>query len=136
MGRGATKFVTIAVEGGRTRDECRQVAYAVAHSPLVKTALFASDPNLGRILAAIGYAGISDLDSSQVRVWLANGEETTLVAEAGGRAASYEEEVASRIMKAAELTIRIDLGRGSAAATVWTCDLSYDYVKINAEYRS
>ncbi|GAB6049318.1 bifunctional glutamate N-acetyltransferase/amino-acid acetyltransferase ArgJ [Hydrogenophilus islandicus] len=135
-GEGATKFVTIAVEGGRNRDECRQVAYAVAHSPLVKTALFASDPNLGRILAAIGYAGISDLDSSQVRVWLANGEETTLVAEAGGRAASYEEEVASRIMKAAELTIRIDLGRGSAAATVWTCDLSYDYVKINAEYRS
>jgi glutamate N-acetyltransferase/amino-acid N-acetyltransferase len=116
--------------------ECRQVGYAVAQSPLVKTALFASDPNLGRILAAIGYAGIADLDVTGVRVWLANAEEETLVAEQGGRAASYQETDGVRIMKADALTIRIDLGRGDAAATVWTCDFSYDYVKINAEYRT
>ncbi|ENO77282.1 bifunctional ornithine acetyltransferase/N-acetylglutamate synthase protein [Thauera sp. 27] len=135
-GEGATKFMSIAVEGGADRDECRKVAYAVAHSPLVKTAFFASDPNLGRILAAIGYAGIDDLDVSKLRVWLGNPDEAVLVAEHGGRAASYVEEAGSRIMKHAELTIRIDLARGSAAATVWTCDFSYDYVKINADYRS
>ena len=135
-GEGATKFMTIAVEGGKDRDECRKVGYAVAHSPLVKTAFFASDPNLGRILAAIGYAGIDDLDVSKLSVWLGNPDETVLVAELGGRAASYVEEAGSRIMKQAELTVRIDLARGDAAATVWTCDFSYDYVKINADYRS
>ncbi len=135
-GEGATKFMSIAVEGGGDRDECRKVAYAVAHSPLVKTAFFASDPNLGRILAAIGYAGIDDLDVSKLRVWLGNPDESVLVAEHGGRAASYVEEAGSRIMKHAELTVRIDLARGDAAATVWTCDFSYDYVKINADYRS
>ena len=135
-GEGATKFMTIAVEGGKDRDECRKVGYAVAHSPLVKTAFFASDPNLGRILAAIGYAGIDDLDVSKLRVWLGNPDESVLVAELGGRAESYVEEAGSRIMKHAELTVRIDLARGDAAATVWTCDFSYDYVKINADYRS
>ena len=135
-GEGATKFMSIAVEGGADRDECRKVAYAVAHSPLVKTAFFASDPNLGRILAAIGYAGIDDLDVSKLRVWLGNPDEAVLVAEHGGRAAGYVEEAGSRIMKHAELTIRVDLARGSAAATVWSCDFSYDYVKINADYRS
>ena len=135
-GEGATKFMSIAVESGRDRDECRKVAYAVGHSPLVKTAFFASDPNLGRILAAIGYAGIDDLDVSTLRVWLGNPDESVLVAEHGGRAASYREEAGARIMKHAELAVRIDLGRGPAAATVWTCDFSYDYVKINADYRS
>ena len=135
-GEGATKFMTIAVEGGRDREECRKVGYAVAHSPLVKTAFFASDPNLGRILAAIGYAGIDDLDVAKLRVWLGNPDESVLVAEHGGRAASYREESGSRIMKHAELTVRIALARGDAAATVWTCDFSYDYVKINADYRS
>lgn len=135
-GEGATKFMTIAVEGGADREECRKVAYAVAHSPLVKTAFFASDPNLGRILAAIGYAGIADLDVARLRVWLGNPQETVLVAEHGGRAASYAEEAGARIMAHAELTVRIDLARGAAAATVWTCDFSYDYVKINADYRS
>jgi glutamate N-acetyltransferase/amino-acid N-acetyltransferase len=135
-GEGATKFMTIAVEGGTDRDECRKVAYAVAHSPLVKTAFFASDPNLGRILAAIGYAGIDDLDVSALRVWLGSPDESVLVAEHGGRAASYVEEAGARIMKHAELTVRIDLARGQANATVWTCDFSYDYVKINADYRS
>ena len=135
-GEGATKFMTIAVEGGRDREECRKVGYAVAHSPLVKTAFFASDPNLGRILAAIGYAGIDDLDVAKLRVWLGNPEESVLVAEHGGRAASYVEEAGSRIMKHAELTVRVALARGDAAATVWTCDFSYDYVKINADYRS
>lgn len=135
-GEGATKFITIAVEGGQNRDECRQVAYAVAHSPLVKTAFFASDPNLGRILAAIGYAGIDDLDVSGLRVWLGNTQEMVLVAEAGGRAESYVEEAGARIMTDAELTVRIDLGRGPAQATLWTCDFSYDYVRINADYRS
>jgi glutamate N-acetyltransferase / amino-acid N-acetyltransferase len=134
-GEGATKFMTIAVEG-RSREECRQVAYAVGQSPLVKTAFFASDPNLGRILAAVGYAGIDDLDVSALRVWLGNPDESVLVAEQGGRAASYKEEAGSRIMKHAELTVRIDLARGESAATVWTCDFSYDYVKINADYRS
>ena len=135
-GEGATKFMTIAVEGGGDRDECRKVAYAVAHSPLVKTAFFASDPNLGRILAAIGYAGIDDLDVSKLRVWLGNPQESVLVAEHGGRAASYLEDAGARIMKHAELSVRIDLARGEIAATVWTCDFSYDYVKINADYRS
>lgn len=135
-GEGATKFITIAVEGGRERNECRQVAYAIGHSPLVKTAFFASDPNLGRILAAIGYAGIADLDVAAIRVWLAGAGQEVLVAEQGGRAASYREELGAAVMKEAEITIRVDLGRGNAQATVWTCDFSYDYVKINADYRS
>ncbi|MBS0544941.1 MAG: bifunctional glutamate N-acetyltransferase/amino-acid acetyltransferase ArgJ [Proteobacteria bacterium] len=135
-GEGATKFMSIVVEGGKDREECRKVGYAVGHSPLVKTAFFASDPNLGRILAAIGYAGIDDLDVARLRVWLGNPDESVLVAERGGRAASYQEEAGARIMQHAELTVRIDLARGSAAATVWTCDFSYDYVKINADYRS
>ncbi len=135
-GEGATKFMSIVVEGGKDREECRKVAYAVGHSPLVKTAFFASDPNLGRILAAIGYAGIDDLDVAALRVWLGSPEESVLVAEHGGRASSYQEEAGARIMKHAELTVRIDLARGAAAATVWTCDFSYDYVKINADYRS
>ncbi len=135
-GEGATKFITVAVEGGRSVEECRLVAYAISHSPLVKTAFFASDPNLGRILAAIGYAGIADLDAAGVRVWLGSGGEEVLVSESGGRAGSYREDDGSRIMQAAEIGVRVDLGRGTARATVWTCDLSYDYVKINADYRS
>ena len=135
-GEGATKFMTIAVSGGKTRDECRAVAYAVGHSPLVKTAFFASDPNLGRILAAIGYAGIADLDVDNIRVWLASAAGETLVAEHGGRAAAYTEDQGAAIMADAEITIRIDLARGNAQAKVWTCDFSYDYVKINADYRS
>ena len=135
-GEGATKFITLKVGGGGTAAECRQVAYAIGHSPLVKTAFFASDPNLGRILAAIGYAGIPDLNAAGVRVWLGSGAEEVLVSENGGRADSYREEDGSRIMQAAEITVRVDLGRGVAQATVWTCDLSYDYVKINADYRS
>ncbi|MCL2590482.1 MAG: bifunctional glutamate N-acetyltransferase/amino-acid acetyltransferase ArgJ [Betaproteobacteria bacterium] len=135
-GEGATKFMSIEIEGGANREECRRVAYAIAHSPLVKTAFFASDPNLGRILAAIGYAGIDDLNVERLRVWLGNPEEETLVAEHGGRAAGYAEETGARIMKQAELTVRVDLARGQAKATVWTCDLSYGYVKINADYRS
>ena len=135
-GEGATKFISIAVEGGTSADECRKVAYAVGHSPLVKTAFFASDPNLGRILAAIGYAGITDLDVAALRVWLSAGGEEVLVAEHGGRAESYQEAMGARIMENAEITIRVDLARGKASATVWTCDFSYDYVKINADYRS
>ena len=139
-GEGATKFITVAVEGGATAEECRKVAYSIGHSPLVKTAFFASDPNLGRILAAIGYAGIGDLDAAGVRVWLGAGAEEVLVSEQGGRAASYREEDGARIMKNAEIAVRVDLGRagggGGARATVWTCDFSYDYVKINADYRS
>ena len=135
-GEGATKFITIAVEGGRDRDECRKVAYAIGQSPLVKTAFFASDPNLGRILAAVGYAGIADLDVDEVRVWLASSHESVLVAENGGRAVSYVEESGARIMREAEITVRVDLGRGQAAASIYTCDFSYDYVKINADYRS
>jgi len=136
-GEGATKYIEIAVEGGRTVAECKAAGYAIAHSPLVKTAMFASDPNLGRILAAIGYAwnidpALADLDDTKVRVWL--GE--TLVAEHGGRAASYREEDGAAAMKPAEIRIRVDLGRGSQQAKVWTCDFSYDYVKINADYRS
>jgi glutamate N-acetyltransferase/amino-acid N-acetyltransferase len=136
-GEGATKYIEIAVEGGRTVSECKAAGYAIAHSPLVKTAFFASDPNLGRILAAIGYAwnndpALSDLDDTKVKVWL--GE--TLVAENGGRALSYREEDGAAAMKPAEIRIRVDLGRGSQRANVWTCDFSYDYVKINADYRS
>ena len=135
-GEGATKFMTLQIEGGKSRDECRKVGYAIGHSPLVKTAFFASDPNLGRILAAIGYAGIDDLDVAGIKVWLASNGEEVLVAEQGGRAAGYNEEAGARIMQAAEITIRVDLGRGAAGATLWTCDFSYDYVKINADYRS
>ena len=135
-GEGATKFMTLQIEGGRGRDECRKVGYAIGHSPLVKTAFFASDPNLGRILAAIGYAGIDDLDVAGIKVWLGSNGEEVLVAEQGGRAAGYNEEAGARIMQAAEITIRVDLSRGAAGATLWTCDFSYDYVKINADYRS
>ena len=135
-GEGATKFMTLAVEGGLDAAECRQVAYAIGHSPLVKTAFFASDPNLGRIQAAIGYAGIDDLDVNRTRIWLAGNGEEALVSEHGGRAPGYTEDTGARIMKAAEITVRVDLGRGTARATVWTCDFSYDYVKINADYRS
>lgn len=131
-GEGATKFMSITVEGGRDRAECKQIAYAIARSPLVKTAFFASDPNLGRILAAIGYAGVADLDVNALKVWLGD----VLVAEHGGRAASYTEAQGAAVMKEAEITVRVALGRGPAAATVWTCDFSYDYVKINAEYRT
>ena len=131
-GEGATKFITVAVEGGKTIAECRQVGYAIGHSPLVKTAFFASDPNLGRILAAVGYAGIDDLDVDSVKVWL----DEVLVAENGGRAAAYKEEDGARVMAQAEITVRVDLGRGTAQASVYTCDFSYDYVKINADYRS
>ena len=131
-GEGATKFITVAVQGGGSIEECRQVGYAIGHSPLVKTAFFASDPNLGRILAAIGYAGIADLDVDRIRVWL----DEVLVAEQGGRAASYLEQDGARVMQQAEITVRVDLGRGAATASVYTCDFSYDYVKINADYRS
>ncbi len=131
-GEGATKFMTIQVEDGRDREECRKIGYAIAHSPLVKTAFFASDPNLGRILAAIGYAGVTDLDVNTLQMYLGD----VLVAENGGRAASYQEADGQRIMQQADITIRIVLNRGNANATLWTCDFSYDYVKINAEYRS
>jgi glutamate N-acetyltransferase / amino-acid N-acetyltransferase len=131
-GEGATKFITIRVEGGRDMAECRQIAYAVAHSPLVKTAFFASDPNLGRILAAIGYAGVADLDVQRLRLYL----DDVLVAENGGRAASYREEDGQRVMQQEDITVHVVLDRGTAAATIWTCDFSYDYVKINASYRS
>ncbi len=131
-GEGATKFITVAVQGGKDVEECRKVGYAIGHSPLVKTAFFASDPNLGRILAAVGYAGINDLDVDGVRVWL----DDVLVAEKGGRASAYKEEDGARVMAQAEITVRVDLGRGAAQANVFTCDFSYDYVKINADYRS
>ena len=131
-GEGATKFITVAVAGGKDIEECRKVGYAIGHSPLVKTAFFASDPNLGRILAAIGYAGIDDLDVDGIKVWL----DDALVAELGGRAAAYREEDGARIMLQDEITVRVDLGRGTASARVYTCDFSYDYVKINADYRS
>jgi glutamate N-acetyltransferase/amino-acid N-acetyltransferase len=135
-GEGASKFITIAVEGGRDHQECKCVGYAIAHSPLVKTAFFASDPNLGRILAAIGYASIDALDVDGVSVWLSSAGTEILVAEGGGRAASYREEDGAAIMRQAEIGVRVSLGRGQARATVYTCDLSYDYVKINADYRS
>lgn len=131
-GEGATKFITIQVEGGRTQAECRQVAYAIAHSPLVKTAFFASDPNLGRILAAVGYAGIADLDQTGIDLYL----DEVLVALKGGRNPDYREEDGQRVMQQAEITVRVVLGRGDAVDTVWTCDLSHDYVTINADYRS
>ena len=131
-GEGATKFITVQVEGGKTTAECRQVAYAIAHSPLVKTAFFASDPNLGRILAAVGYAGIEDLDQTKIDLYL----DDVHVAVNGGRNPSYREEDGQRVMKQAEITVRVNLGRGSASDTVWTCDLSHDYVSINADYRS
>ena len=131
-GEGATKFITVRVEGARSRDEARKVAYAVAHSPLVKTAFFASDPNLGRILAAVGYAGVDDLDVDGVDLYL----DDVHVATSGGRHPDYREEDGQRVMRQAEITVRIVLGRGDVAATVWTCDLSHDYVSINADYRS
>ena len=131
-GEGATKFITVQVDGGKTVAECQQVAYAIAHSPLVKTAFFASDPNLGRILAAVGYAGIADLDQSLIELYL----DDVHVVTQGGRNPSYQEADGARVMKQAEITVRVDLKRGNAQATVWTCDLSYDYVKINADYRS
>ncbi len=131
-GEGATKFITVKVDGGKTRAECMKIAKAIGHSPLVKTAFFASDPNLGRILAAIGYAGISDLDPNKIKLFLGD----VLVAENGGRAASYREEDGVRVMKEAEILVHVQLGRGKEAVTLWTCDFSYDYVKINADYRS
>ncbi len=131
-GEGATKFIAVRVEGGRTGAECRQVAYAIAHSPLVKTAFFASDPNLGRILAAVGYAGIEDLDQTKIDLFL----DDVHVAVGGGRNPSYREEDGQRVMKQSEITVRVGLGRGDAADTVWTCDFSHDYVTINADYRS
>jgi glutamate N-acetyltransferase/amino-acid N-acetyltransferase len=131
-GEGATKFITVRVGGGRSTDECRLAAYAIAHSPLVKTAFFASDPNLGRILAAVGYAGIDDLDQGRIDLFL---DDVHVVVD-GGRHPAYQEADGQRVMKQSEITIRVDLHRGSARATVWTCDLSHDYVSINADYRS
>ncbi|AKU66901.1 ornithine acetyltransferase [Ottowia sp. oral taxon 894] len=131
-GEGATKFITVQVEGGQNAAECRQVAYAIAHSPLVKTAFFASDPNLGRILAAIGYAGIADLDTEKIDLYL----DGVHVATRGGRHPDYREEDGQRVMKQPEITVRVNLGRGAASETVWTCDLSHEYVSINADYRS
>jgi glutamate N-acetyltransferase / amino-acid N-acetyltransferase len=131
-GEGATKFITITIEGGRDEAECAKAAYAIAHSPLVKTAFFASDPNLGRILAAVGYAGIDDLDQSLIELHL----DDVHVVTKGGRRPEYREEDGQRVMKQSEITIRVGLARGTASATVWTCDLSHDYVTINADYRS
>ena len=131
-GEGATKFITVRVEGGKTGDECRKVAYAIAHSPLVKTAFFASDPNLGRILAAVGYAGIDDLDQTGIDLYL----DDVPVALQGGRNPDYREEDGQRVMQQSEITVRVLLGRGTAVDTVWTCDLSHEYVTINADYRS
>lgn len=131
-GEGATKFITIQVNGGRNTDECLKVAYAVAHSPLVKTAFFASDPNLGRILAAVGYAGVDDLDVNGVDVYL----DDVQVAHQGGLFAGYTEAQGAAVMVKSDITVRIDLGRGDARDTVWTCDFSHDYVSINADYRS
>jgi glutamate N-acetyltransferase/amino-acid N-acetyltransferase len=131
-GEGATKFITVQVEGGRNSAECLQVAYAIGHSPLVKTAFFASDPNLGRILAAVGYAGIIDLDQTQIDLYL----DDVHVAVNGGRNPTYKEEDGQRVMQQSEITVRVVLGRGAASETVWTCDLSHEYVSINADYRS
>jgi glutamate N-acetyltransferase / amino-acid N-acetyltransferase len=131
-GEGATKFITVQVDGGKTSYECRKVAYAIAHSPLVKTAFFASDPNLGRILAAVGYAGIDDLDQTKIDLFL----DDVNVANKGGRNPNYQEADGQRVMKQSEIIVRVVLGRGLVSETVWTCDLSYDYVKINADYRS
>jgi len=131
-GEGATKFITVRVEGGKTVEECRKVAYAIGHSPLVKTAFYASDPNLGRILAAVGYAGIDDLEQSLIDLWL----DDVHVVERGGRRADYREQDGQRVMKQSEITVRVGLHRGSHEATIWTCDFSVEYVKINADYRS
>ena len=131
-GEGATKFITVQVDGGADEAECRRVAYAIAHSPLVKTAFFASDPNLGRILAAVGYAGIADLDPGLIDLYL----DDVLVASRGGRDPGYHEQQGQRVMQQAEITVRVVLNRGLASSTVWTCDLSHDYVSINADYRS
>jgi len=131
-GEGATKFITVQVEGGKNEEECGKVAYAIAHSPLVKTAFFASDPNLGRLLCAIGYAGIPDLDVARLRLYLGD----VLVAKDGGRNPDYREEDGQRVMQQNEITVRVDLARGAAQITVWTCDLSHAYVSINADYRS
>ena len=131
-GEGATKFITVQVEGGRNSAECLQVAYAIGHSPLVKTAFFASDPNLGRILAAVGYAGITDLDQTKIDLYL----DDVHVAVNGGRNPTYKEEDGHRVMQQSEITVRVVLGRGAASETVWTCDLSHEYVSINADYRS
>jgi glutamate N-acetyltransferase/amino-acid N-acetyltransferase len=131
-GEGATKFITITIEQGASVEECRKIAYSIAHSPLVKTAFFASDPNLGRILAAIGYAGVDDLDVSKLDMYL----DDVWVAKKGGRNPDYQEADGQRVMKQSEITVRVTLGRGDAAATVWTCDLSHEYVTINADYRS
>ena len=131
-GEGATKFITVQVEGGKTGEECRKVAYAIAHSPLVKTAFYASDPNLGRILAAVGYAGIDDLDQTGIDLYL----DDVHVAILGGRNPAYREEDGQRVMKQSEITVRVLLGRGEASDTVWTCDFSHEYVTINADYRS
>jgi glutamate N-acetyltransferase/amino-acid N-acetyltransferase len=131
-GEGATKFITVQVDGGRDAEECKKVAYAIGHSPLVKTAFFASDPNLGRILAAVGYAGITDLDQTHIDLYL----DEVLVAKNGGRHPDYKEEDGQRVMKKAEITVRVVLNRGEASRTLWTCDFSHDYVSINADYRS
>jgi glutamate N-acetyltransferase / amino-acid N-acetyltransferase len=131
-GEGATKFITVQIEAGRNEEECRKVAYAIAHSPLTKTAFFASDPNLGRILAAIGYAGVDDLLVENIELYL----DDVLVARDGGRYPGYQEDDGQRVMRQAEITVRVVLNRGRAAATVWTCDLSHEYVSINADYRS
>jgi glutamate N-acetyltransferase/amino-acid N-acetyltransferase len=131
-GEGATKFISVVVQGGRDAEECRKVAYAIAHSPLVKTAFYASDPNLGRILAAVGYAGIDDLDQTGIELFL----DDVHVATQGGRNPAYREEDGQRVMKQNEITVRVVLGRGQAAETVWTCDFSHEYVTINADYRS
>ncbi|HWX03615.1 bifunctional glutamate N-acetyltransferase/amino-acid acetyltransferase ArgJ [Collimonas sp.] len=131
-GEGATKFITVTVEQGQNVAECRKIAYSIAHSPLVKTAFFASDPNLGRILAAIGYAGVDDLDVSKLDLYL----DDVLVAKNGGRNPEYQEADGQRVMKQSEITVRVQLARGDAEATIWTCDLSHDYVSINADYRS
>ena len=131
-GEGATKFISVQIEGGRDEAECKLAAYAIAHSPLVKTAFFASDPNLGRILAAVGYAGIADLDQTLIEMHLDNVHVVTK----GGRHPDYREEDGQRVMKQSEITVRVNLHRGAAHSTVWTCDLSHDYVTINADYRS
>jgi glutamate N-acetyltransferase/amino-acid N-acetyltransferase len=131
-GEGATKFITIRVEGGRNADECRKIGFAIAHSPLVKTAFFASDPNLGRILAAIGYAGVADLDVVALELYL----DEVLVARHGGRHPEYRESDGQRVMQQSEITVRVVLNRGDESTTLWTCDLSHDYVSINADYRS
>jgi glutamate N-acetyltransferase/amino-acid N-acetyltransferase len=131
-GEGATKFITVTVENGGNVEECRKIAYSIAHSPLVKTAFFASDPNLGRILAAVGYAGVDDLDVSKIDLYL----DDVWVARQGGRNPDYKEADGQRVMQQSEITVRVKLARGAATATVWTCDLSHDYVSINADYRS